>query len=354
MSRLYDRVMQNGCRPLSAREVYDATQTEERLLATQEEASRRVGRTLTDHELAAGIASTRLRLTGDRAKDVITSIELQDAVVVSAEEVADYVATLPLGTDTTSILDSVVPPFTTLLVEFQGRPNVLDLFAWGVLIWSDDRRSVEGDDRGWLLAAALIGEWKKGEPVGPIVRWFVGLDASGRAMPPEETDVTYEHGYGTFFVIPPEIPGLPSDSALEFVDHLTSLFAPALLAISLMHCRNIKLRPVDPPERLSKKHERKAGKPLTRYHVLEIAPMRRILDTEGEEQTKGLGHALHICRGHFKTFTQDAPSSASAWAPTGGPLTSGGAPRRVWSKRTTASAWTATASASRTARRTRR
>lgn len=32
--------------------------------------------------------------------------------------------------------------------------------------------------------------------------------------------------------------------------------------------------------------------------------MRQILDTEGEAQSKGLGHALHICRGHFKTFTE--------------------------------------------------
>jgi hypothetical protein len=79
------------------------------------------------------------------------------------------------------------------------------------------------------------------------------------------------------------------------------------LAISFMHCKNVDVRPVDPPERLSRRHERKHGHPLTRYHVLDIQPMRRILDTEGEAQTQGLGHALHICRGHFKTFTAEAP-----------------------------------------------
>jgi hypothetical protein len=74
-----------------------------------------------------------------------------------------------------------------------------------------------------------------------------------------------------------------------------------------MHCKNVDVRSVDPPERLSKKHERRYGRPLTRYHVLNIEPMRRVLTSEGEAQTKGLRHAMHICRGHFKTYTEEAP-----------------------------------------------
>jgi hypothetical protein len=35
--------------------------------------------------------------------------------------------------------------------------------------------------------------------------------------------------------------------------------------------------------------------------------MRQILDTEGGAQTNGLRSALHICRGHFKSYTEDAP-----------------------------------------------
>src|SRR5205823_1725124 len=59
--------------------------------------------------------------------------------------------------------------------------------------------------------------------------------------------------------------------------------------------------------KLSRKHARLRGAPLTSYYVLDIKPMRRILDTEGEATTKGLAHALHICRGHFKNYTEDAP-----------------------------------------------
>jgi hypothetical protein len=74
-----------------------------------------------------------------------------------------------------------------------------------------------------------------------------------------------------------------------------------------MHCKNVDVRPVLPPERVSRKHERRHGHPLTRYYVLDVQPMRRVLDREGDAQARGLREALHICRGHFKTYTEDAP-----------------------------------------------
>jgi hypothetical protein len=74
-----------------------------------------------------------------------------------------------------------------------------------------------------------------------------------------------------------------------------------------MHCKNVDLRPVIPPEKLSRKYEKKYGHRLVRYHVLEIEPIRRILDKYRRGVLSDLRRALHICRGHFKTFTPDAP-----------------------------------------------
>ena len=93
----------------------------------------------------------------------------------------------------------------------------------------------------------------------------------------------------------------------DLVLSLDNQLMPALFAISLMHCKNVRVEQVDPPPALSRKAARRGGRPLVRYHVLEIGPMRRILDGEGAARTNGLGHALHICRGHFKTFTEEAP-----------------------------------------------
>ena len=77
---------------------------------------------------------------------------------------------------------------------------------------------------------------------------------------------------------------------------------PALLAISLMHCKNTTVTSVDPPEKLSRKHKKKHSKPLSRYHVLNIEPMKKILRKEGNIEKTGIRQALHICRGHFKDY----------------------------------------------------
>jgi len=88
---------------------------------------------------------------------------------------------------------------------------------------------------------------------------------------------------------------------------MTACDPQRVFGLSLVNCKNVVVSEVTPPERLSRKHARKRGEPLTSYYVLDIEPMRRILDSEGEAQTKGLGHALHVCRGHFKTCTEDSP-----------------------------------------------
>jgi hypothetical protein len=89
------------------------------------------------------------------------------------------------------------------------------------------------------------------------------------------------------------------------IDHtVTGQLHVALLALSLMHCKNVELKTVIPPAPLSKKYQKKTGRPLVRYKILEIEPMKKVLRTEGQSDTMGLKHALHICRGHFKDYSK--------------------------------------------------
>ena len=61
------------------------------------------------------------------------------------------------------------------------------------------------------------------------------------------------------------------------------------------------------PGKVAKKR-RKAGKPVgTVYKTLAIEPMKAVLSSEGGVTTNGLKRALHICRGHFATYTADKP-----------------------------------------------
>jgi hypothetical protein len=101
---------------------------------------------------------------------------------------------------------------------------------------------------------------------------------------------------------PPDIAHQTSESMLPFI-------LPVLLAISLMHCRNVEVRMVEPADSASRAHRRRRGHRLVRYQVLDIEPMRRLLNQAGATSASagGLRRALTICRGHFKTFTADAP-----------------------------------------------
>jgi hypothetical protein len=84
-----------------------------------------------------------------------------------------------------------------------------------------------------------------------------------------------------------------------------SVVYPSLLALSFMHCKNVKTREEFPPPKLSKIHQKKTGRPLLRYYTLVIDHVKTTLAREGKIGEAGLKKALHICRGHFHSYGQD-------------------------------------------------
>jgi len=92
--------------------------------------------------------------------------------------------------------------------------------------------------------------------------------------------------------------GMTTDSAVAKV-----LFS-AIFAVSLTHCRNVTSVEQCPPPALSKRHAERHGRPLCRYYVLDIEPMRKALHTEGRMGEVGIARALHLCRGHFADYRE--------------------------------------------------
>ena len=90
----------------------------------------------------------------------------------------------------------------------------------------------------------------------------------------------------------------------NFFDLLYLLMLPACLAISFSHCKNVKLidEPLSRQQRRMK--ERKGG---TYYKVLDIEPFKQQVRRETQPGESQLQRALHICRGHFATYTEDKP-----------------------------------------------
>lgn len=77
--------------------------------------------------------------------------------------------------------------------------------------------------------------------------------------------------------------------------------APALLAVSFMHCKNVTVTANNPEKQKGKRLSRNISR--IKYHTLQIEPMKKILRDEGDSENSGIKHALHICRGHFKDFS---------------------------------------------------
>lgn len=154
----------------------------------------------------------------------------------------------------------------------------------------------------WQLNAILVswpatGNYKPFFPGGQ----YYCLDVDGKAMTFPNGEIA-TRGY---WFVNQEV--RPEDVSEERWAHIWSedfgmLIRPALLAISFMHCKNV-VQKVQPPAEFEIKRAQKKGYPTPiTYRVLEIEPMKQVLRTEGKSEQVGLQRALHICRGHFKTY----------------------------------------------------
>lgn len=258
-----------------------------------------------DRVIQGAIAASRAQPSRER----LSGEDLAAATVFAADDVAHWWNDLPEDTNFFDLVDVVMPPFDVTWVEFQGAPNKLGALAWGVLCTVTEH----DDDMGfpWHLQIALVIEWGKGKPIGPVAWFGVPLDPHGRMLPEGEPSEDGSHsrgvrgGWGGRLA---EIEGMSDEEERTWVDNLGPRWVgPALFAFSLLHCKNVDRVEHRPAEKMSNRHRKRTGRPLTRYWTLDVGAMRRVLETDGDVQRSGLRHALHICRGHFKTYTPDAP-----------------------------------------------
>jgi hypothetical protein len=88
---------------------------------------------------------------------------------------------------------------------------------------------------------------------------------------------------------------------------MAHLSRPIMFAISLMHCKNVEL--VDKPvsRQIRRRNERK-GVPTITYKTLVIEPFKKQVRNEARQTGESeLKRALHICRGHFATYSEERP-----------------------------------------------
>lgn len=96
------------------------------------------------------------------------------------------------------------------------------------------------------------------------------------------------------------------DSVLSKEDPQRHLSAVAFI-LNVLNCRNVQLAPLDPPERLNRARVKKGKRPLYRYHVLTVDLKRAQKATNSRDQAQFDMMPVHLCRGHFKEYTEDKP-----------------------------------------------
>ncbi len=179
---------------------------------------------------------------------------------------------------------------------FDGLPSLID-------------RQIDGSK--WLCIAEGFTHFSSRKSPQPSIMTAYGVDEFGKL---HRIQNGFEGLFHKEFIESIEITtrigqgfnSVPIDS--EFLGiFVNEVIHPCLLAQSFMHCKNVKQIERLIPPKINLRRAKNGKPPLTKYYTLEIEAMKRTLQSEGGISTNGLKKSLHICRGHFATYTPDKP-----------------------------------------------
>jgi hypothetical protein len=315
MSRLLDRIL-TSCQRFRPSMLDDETKFEETVL---DQLRQQLGPNLPKEIVA--------RVRAHEGEPIATEdaplFELEGIPVIAADDVGLYVSALEEGTEMSDVVASMAPPFDQFFIEFQRVPNALGLHAWGahftavsdpVEIAETHPRKNDNRYPRWVYVIQTYLEKRKGEPCGPAAIYLCGLAEDGTWFKHSDGKLYWESRFPSMSSEPPR------EVQEEWSKIIAQLLFPALMALSFMHCKNVTLDAIVPSEKLSRRHLKRHGRSLLSYGELRIDPIRKLLEQQREGVGGSLRKALHLCRGHFKTFTNDAPLLGRAtgtywWAP---------------------------------------
>ena len=79
--------------------------------------------------------------------------------------------------------------------------------------------------------------------------------------------------------------------------------------LSMLNCRNVELVDETGKHGPRAKWLRRMKQPEIKYHVLkvQVGRPRKLREGDDESGAAGAGKALHVCRGHFRTYDENSP-----------------------------------------------
>lgn len=102
--------------------------------------------------------------------------------------------------------------------------------------------------------------------------------------------------------------GVEDEAAARHYSGMVNAFSwPGYLGISFMHCKNIQQTQGLPEENKAYRRWVNRGHSPIRHSHLVVSKIRNASRRLARDNNVGLHRALHFCRGHFKTYTSEAP-----------------------------------------------
>lgn len=272
----------------------------------------------------------RLRATGVVIEPVTNKValaeetnrleqQLAEAYVFDIQNVADYFHSFEAKTKSWNETDfpKVAPPFQSYFMEFRFKPYWKQgevkgsIYAAGVLSYVYDLEKnssrppgcPEFDGARWIVESTLFIEDQR--KWGNLRAWTRLLSA---AQPNGDMVKSHNVNDGVHGGdLPSYLDGRIIDSPemdQQLRNDIYLIYYPTLLALSFLHCKNVTVQTEDPSPKQSRVFQKKHGRPLIRFHILNIEPMKTVLKNEGQAEKVGLKRALHIVRGHFSDYTE--------------------------------------------------
>jgi len=231
------------------------------------------------------------------AERVETEIVKQlDLPVFYIDNVTEYMYAQSREWDFVADFPNVAPPFEEAWFEFRSRDPAIPRGRIGIFMAAlsvDNGFECPNQDAllewlqnaRWLEAFYIFLDFGRHRGImGPIGVVRIPVDEKGQV-----TRTPSIYSYGAYD---------PEEKDLQ------NFYAPVLLAISFLHCKNVRVVSEKPPEPVAKKYERQHGIKPTPVKILELHPLKEILRREGRSDVIGLKRALHICRGHFRDYRE--------------------------------------------------
>lgn len=245
----------------------------------------------------------------------------EGAVIVRAQNVAEYLYHgSPQEYWDVDDFPNLAPPWPRFVVEF-SMPDRVSSDVAGEHRLPLPKHTVR---LAALWNAKEHTDWEA-DPLMP--RWRIGvaiyaLYAASPTLPQayeERATFTFdvdrdgrfhkdEEGKGYWGVTAPMRGKVLGEDMVRLMEFSKTFVHVSMLTVSFCHCRNVRQEIVKPGEhpggRRSRSASKMGGRADREYRLIHIEPMKAVLRSEGNLGTTGLKQALHICRGHFRHYTE--------------------------------------------------